>query len=612
MLGHSPRPLKSYPGEDALALPPLQLGPEDREELLLREAHEADPGGGLDRLHRVVLPEAHPDLAVHGDHDVLVRHERDLDTMHAGEDDRPVRQGVGADRRQHDRVHGREQDRPAGREVVGGRAGGCRDDEAVGTVRGGVLSLDGHREVDDATHRGLGDDDVVEGGVLPEPLAVPDDARGQHHALVHRHPAREQRLERREQPLERRRGEEAEPAEVHAEEGYPQIANRARHGEEGPVAAEHDEQVHLRRQLRLAHGRDARRRDQPGGLLLQDRGEPPRLEPLEEFLDRGPGLARAGLRHDADALHASASTLRSIMDSRSLAVRPWLEQWRKNSRLPFGPRSGEAVTPSTCQPRSTAYRARRATAWRWSAGSRTTPPLPTASRPTSNWGFTSAMTSPRGASTPNTEGRTFSNEMNATSMTASVGCSPKIRGSSARALVFSMTTTRGSLRSLASSWPTPTSTAYTRAAPRWSRQSVKPPVEAPTSRQTRPAAFIWKASSAWASFSPPRLTNGERPWSSTHASLATRAPALLTRLPSTRTSPARMRRAACSRLSTSPRSTSRRSMRTRAAGLVTPFIIGDRPAAAAAETAARSPRETRRRARTTLSLLSRRRQAPTP
>src|SRR3989454_5843930 len=34
------------------------------------------------------------DLAVHGDHDVLVRHERDLDPMHSGEDDRPVRQGV--------------------------------------------------------------------------------------------------------------------------------------------------------------------------------------------------------------------------------------------------------------------------------------------------------------------------------------------------------------------------------------------------------------------------------------------------------------------------------------------------------------------------------------
>jgi len=68
---------------------------------------------------------------------------------------------------------------------------------------------------------------------------------------------------------------------------------------------------------------------------------------------------------------------------------------------------------------------------------------------------------------------------------ARVGWSPKIRTSSARALVFSITTTRGSFRSLASSCPVPTSTANTRAAPRCSRQSVKPPVEAPTSRQAR-------------------------------------------------------------------------------------------------------------------------------
>src|SRR2546422_105736 len=227
MLGHSRPPLKSYPGEDALALPPLQLGPEDREELLLRETHEANPRGGLHHLRGVVLPEAHPDLAVHGDHDVLVRHERDLDPMHSGEDDRPVRQGVGADRRQHDRVHRRKQDRPTGGEAVGGRAGRRRDDQA----------------------------------------------------------------------------------------------DRARHGEEGAVAAEDDEQVRVRGQLRLGHARDAGRRDQPGGLLLEHRGKPPRPEPLEKLLDRGPRLRRAGLRHDADALHASASTLLSIMDSRSLTAR---------------------------------------------------------------------------------------------------------------------------------------------------------------------------------------------------------------------------------------------------------------------------------------------------
>ena len=44
------------------------------------------------------------------------------------------------------------------------------------------------------------------------------------------------------------------------------------------------------------------------------------------------------------------------------------------------------------------------------------------------------------------------------------------------------------------------------AAPRRSSTSVKPPVEAPTSRQTRPRGSMPNASSAAASFSPPRDT----------------------------------------------------------------------------------------------------------
>ena len=50
----------------------------------------------------------------------------------AGIDDRAVGEHVRRDRRQQHRVHGRVHDRPAGREVVGGRAGGARDDQAVG------------------------------------------------------------------------------------------------------------------------------------------------------------------------------------------------------------------------------------------------------------------------------------------------------------------------------------------------------------------------------------------------------------------------------------------------------------------------------------------------
>src|SRR6188508_3226269 len=48
---------------------------------------------------------------------------------------------------------------------------------------------------------------------------------------------------------------------------------------------------------------------------------------------------------------------------------------------------------------------------------------------------------------------------------------------SPRAFTRSSTVTRGSERSRGWSWPYPTSIATTRAAPAWSRQSVKPPVD---------------------------------------------------------------------------------------------------------------------------------------
>ena len=59
-------------------------------------------------------------------------------------------------------------------------------------------------------------------------------------------------------------------------------------------------------------------------------------------------------------------------------------------------------------------------------------------------------------------------------------------GVSARTLVRSSTRTRSSVRSRQSSWPYPTSTATTSAAPRRSSTSVNPPVDAPASRQRRP------------------------------------------------------------------------------------------------------------------------------
>src|SRR5262249_29686386 len=54
------------------------------------------------------------------------------------------------------------------------------------------------------------------------------------------------------------------------------------------------------------------------------------------------------------------------------------------------------------------------------------------------------------------------------------------------------------------------STEITSRAPRCSRQSVNPPVEAPTSRALRPLTSSPDPSSAFASLIPPRDTNGGR------------------------------------------------------------------------------------------------------
>ena len=63
---------------------------------------------------------------------------------------------------------------------------------------------------------------------------------------------------------------------------------------------------------------------------------------------------------------------------------------------------------------------------------------------------------------------------------------PAISAVSLRASSPSCALTRGSAASRGSNWPWPTSTATTERAPRVSSTSVKPPVEAPTSRQARP------------------------------------------------------------------------------------------------------------------------------
>ncbi len=178
---------------------------------------------------------------------------------------------------------------------------------------------------------------------------------------------------------------------------------------------------------------------------------------------------------------------------------------RKNSRLPAGPSRGEAQRSSGRSPSAQGL-LDHALEHDPMDGRVTTTPPGTSPRPASNCGFTRATMCPPGSRQAAIGPSTRPREMNETSTTARAARSPSTAGSRWRALTRSWTTTRRSAASAAASWPRPTSTAWTRAAPRWSRASVKPPVDAPASRQTRPRGSTPNASSAPASFSPPRET----------------------------------------------------------------------------------------------------------
>ena len=138
-----------------------------------------------------------------------------------------------------------------------------------------------------------------------------------------------------------------------------------------------------------------------------------------------------------------------------------------------------------------------------------------------------------------------------------------------RAFTPSMHVTRGSSRSLGCNWLCPTSTPTTLAAPRCKRQSVKPPVDWPTSRQCKPATSSATFASAPSSFKPPRETNFSSSLASTSSATSSSnvTPGLVSgtrvclRPTSVNTCPAAISRCAAVRDGARPRSTRSRSAR---------------------------------------------------
>ena len=122
---------------------------------------------------------------------------------------------------------------------------------------------------------------------------------------------------------------------------------------------------------------------------------------------------------------------------------------RKNSTLPAGPGSGLATTPAVPQPRDAAAAPTSRTACTRCSGSRTTPPAPSRSRPTSNCGLTiGSRSASSGAAQAVSAGSTRRSEMNDRSATTRSTGPSIASGVSVRTLVRSWTRTRSSVRRL--------------------------------------------------------------------------------------------------------------------------------------------------------------------
>src|SRR5690606_7480764 len=342
-----------------------------------------------------------------------------------------------------------------------------------------------------------------------------------------------------------RLGEETHPPEVDAQQRYADGPGELGGAQQGAVSAERDHDLRALGRGRSRRGGRHARQVEVGHLV----GHHPHREAGRDQVPRHrPGVLGAGppagVGHQQRAAGhvdtpAPLAAARTRSGSTGGASR---RSHRKISMLPAGPGSGLATTPATPRPSASAAAATPSTASaRW-AGSRTTPPAPTRPRPTSNCGLTSSSRSPSGAVQAARAGSTSRREMNDRSATVRSTWPPMRSGVRSRTLVRSRTRTRGSVRNDQASCPYPTSTATTSAAPARSRTSVKPPVDAPASRQRRPATagpVGPRRSRAPASLSPPRDTySGRGEVTVTGSAGSTWVAALVAGTPRTLTRPA--------------------------------------------------------------------------
>ena len=196
------------------------------------------------------------DLAVEGQEGRLVAlGEIEFDARGIGNDQRAVGQHVRTDRSDDESVEGRMDDRAAGGERIGGGTGRRGHDQAVGAVAAHVTAVDGDIEIEHAGQRRLVGDGVVQRALLFGRLSEMNDFRVEHHTVAGAMLAGQHAFEYGVEFVQRDARQKAEAAEIDREDREIVAVHGAGGGEQGAVAAEHDQQINFGRHFFAGQGR---------------------------------------------------------------------------------------------------------------------------------------------------------------------------------------------------------------------------------------------------------------------------------------------------------------------------------------------------------------------
>jgi hypothetical protein len=221
---------------------PAELGAEDAVVVVPARMQQADACPAALDDDRHVAGERQVELAVAGQAHHFRVHvaQAQLDAAAAGDHQRPVAEGVRADRHEQQRVQARMDQGAAAGQRIGGGAGGSRDDQAVGALGVDEAAVDVGLELDHPHRVPFVDDHIVQRAGHVRTAVEAGVEQGPGIGVVM---ALQDLVEAVLDVVRRDVDEKTQPAEVDADQGQIEIGHFPGRVQQGAVAADDDDQV---------------------------------------------------------------------------------------------------------------------------------------------------------------------------------------------------------------------------------------------------------------------------------------------------------------------------------------------------------------------------------